>query len=193
MPTIEILGFAQSTFVRTVRMAAIEKGVEHVLSPLAFKSPEHFAKHPFGKMPILLHGKMRLHESLAIADYIDERFAGPKLKSKEILARARMWQCVSVCQMEAYPVLVSAGLGVKGVEGFDPAATARVLDWLNESCDGTLASDAGVSLADLFAAPIVAFHVSLMGAERTIGPRPQLGAWFDAISGRSSFQETSAP
>jgi glutathione S-transferase len=40
MPKLEIIGFAPSTYVRVVRMACEEKGVDYELKP----APPHFAR-----------------------------------------------------------------------------------------------------------------------------------------------------
>ena len=58
---------------------ADEKNISHELVQLSYRSPEHLALHPFGKMPILQHGDFFLYESLAIATYLDRAFEGPQL------------------------------------------------------------------------------------------------------------------
>ncbi len=56
MTTMTLHGFAPSTYTRTCRMAALEKGVDHDLVPVAYGEPSHLALHPFGKMPAMSHG-----------------------------------------------------------------------------------------------------------------------------------------
>lgn len=188
MTSIEILGFSPSTFVRTARMTAIEKGVEHILKPLAFKTPEHFALHPFGKMPVLRHGSVVLAETVAIASYIDRAFAGPALMPKDPLPLARMWQTASVAAMEAYATLVTAALGDAGVSGIDVDAANRLYGWLEDGAYLCRKGDHGeVTLADLLWAPIVAFH-QLVGGEMRLAPRTQ--DWWQMISSRESFLKT---
>ncbi len=62
MATVEILGFAPSTYTRVARMACEEKGVSYELKPLQPHSPEVLAIHPFGKIPALRHGDFELCE-----------------------------------------------------------------------------------------------------------------------------------
>ena len=53
-----IYGPALSTYVRTVRLVCEEKGAEYQLVEIdimtgAHKSPEHLARHPFGRVPCI--------------------------------------------------------------------------------------------------------------------------------------------
>jgi glutathione S-transferase len=52
----------------------------------------YFEHHPFGRIPAFEHDGFRLHETGAIARYVDEAFAGPALQPAEASARARMNQ-----------------------------------------------------------------------------------------------------
>src|SRR5215470_11657902 len=60
-------------------MVCEEKGIDYVLTQALLRSPELFAVHPFGKMPVLHHGDFQLFESKAIATYLDRRFPGPRV------------------------------------------------------------------------------------------------------------------
>ncbi|MGP1394660.1 MAG: glutathione S-transferase family protein [Inquilinaceae bacterium] len=194
MSDIEIHGFAQSTFVRTARMAAHEKGVAHTLVPLAFGQPEHIALHPFAKMPAMRHGDVRLYETMAITAYIDGAFPGPALQPDTALDRARMWQAVSVVLHYGYPALVTATLGEAGPAGADPASVARVLDCLETLAgDGGLNPDRAPTLADLFAAPVVAYYAGLETGAKPFDKRPKLAGWHDRMQDRDSFRETASP
>ncbi|MDP6345818.1 MAG: glutathione S-transferase family protein [Alphaproteobacteria bacterium] len=89
MSTITICGSPLSTYVRTARMAAIEKGIGHELRDMAPGSDEIRALHPFGKIPVLRHGDLVLYETLAIVGYIDQAFDGPPLQPADPVGRAR--------------------------------------------------------------------------------------------------------
>ena len=70
-----LYGFDGSTYVRTVRMLCAEKGVEYEQVPVNVlegepRQPEHLARHPFGKVPVLDHDGMRIIETGAITRYI---------------------------------------------------------------------------------------------------------------------------
>jgi glutathione S-transferase len=104
--TVEILGFAPSTYTRVARMACEEKGVPYELKPLPPHSPEVSAIHPFGKIPALRHGDFALCESKAIADYLDRSFNGPALFPSDARERARAEQWVSIVNTVMDPLLV---------------------------------------------------------------------------------------
>ncbi|MGH7881209.1 MAG: SRPBCC domain-containing protein, partial [Candidatus Binataceae bacterium] len=91
---IELIGSAQSSFVRIVRIACHEKGVAYRLTPARPHSPEVNAIHPLGKIPVMLHGRCQLFESKAIATYIDRAFPGPKLFPDDAVSCAQIEQWV---------------------------------------------------------------------------------------------------
>ena len=61
--TLEIIGAPQSNFVRTARIACMEKGVPYTLTPARPHTPEVDAVHPLGKIPAMRHGEVTLCES----------------------------------------------------------------------------------------------------------------------------------
>jgi len=97
MSDVTVFGFQHSTYVNVVRHILIEKGVAfrfHDTEDEMF-TPEHLARHPFGRVPVLQHGDFLLYETSAIAAYIDEVFDGPKLTPAEPKPRGRMNQWIS--------------------------------------------------------------------------------------------------
>jgi glutathione S-transferase len=52
--------------------------------------PEHLARHPFNRVPILRHGDFTVYETSAITSYVDEAFAEPRLTPQDVRARGRM-------------------------------------------------------------------------------------------------------
>ena len=79
MATLEIIGAPQSNFVRTARIACMEKGLPYTLAPARSHSPDVDAIHPFGKIAAMRHGDLSLYETKAICSYIDLAFGGPPL------------------------------------------------------------------------------------------------------------------
>src|SRR5215470_1305104 len=79
MSSVEIIGFAPSTYVRAARMVCEEKAIPYELKPSRPHAPEVTAIHPFGKIPVMRHGDFELCESKAIATYLDLAFPGPRL------------------------------------------------------------------------------------------------------------------
>ncbi len=103
---VEILGVPQSIYVRTVRMACEEKGIQARLMPVAPHSPEVLAINPFGTIPAFRHGNVILFESQAIVGYLDAVFAEPRLVPAEPAAAALMWQWVSALNTRVIPTFV---------------------------------------------------------------------------------------
>src|SRR5436189_6461968 len=89
-----VYGFPRSTFVNIVRLILTHKDEAyqfHDLEPVMGK-PDHLARHPFNRVPILGHGDLTIYETSAIAAYVDEAFGGASLTPKGVKARARMNQ-----------------------------------------------------------------------------------------------------
>src|SRR5690606_11281769 len=89
----------------------------------------HFARHPYGKMPAMEHGDVRLFETLAIASYVDRTFGSGKLQPNDATAHARMLQWVSVAVDYAYEDLVN-GMLADEPEKEAPTAAAQQLQLL---------------------------------------------------------------
>jgi glutathione S-transferase len=88
-----------SPFGRTVLATLEEKGAPYRLAPVApgtFKSPEHLARHPFGRVPVLEHDGFRLYETQAILRYLDRVLPTPALTPADPKSAARMDQVMNV-------------------------------------------------------------------------------------------------
>ena len=79
MPTIH--GVPPSPFVRKVRAALAEKGIEHDLVPVApFNQPEEFyAISPLGKIPVYQDGDFTVPDSSVIIAYLERVHPNPSL------------------------------------------------------------------------------------------------------------------
>jgi glutathione S-transferase len=156
--------------------------------PLEFKSPAHFAVHPFGRMPVLRHGALVVHETLAILDYIDNAFDGPPLQPRDARKRASMMSIVSATIDYLYEALVRSTLGDMKP---NPAATAQALNYMEQAAAaGDLDAASTITFADLFVAPILGYHVQQDAGKTDVDARPRLSRWYSRISIRPSFQQT---
>ena len=106
MSDIVIHGFPASTYTRTARLAAEEKGLAYSLVDPAIDTDAYQALHPFGKMPAMTHGDVHLLETFAITRYFDEGFDGPALQPADMATRARMTQWVSAYVDYMYATIV---------------------------------------------------------------------------------------
>src|SRR3982074_320700 len=112
MSDITLWGFDGSTYVRTIKMLLVEKGVTTFKQvPLNVlegepKRPEHLRRHPFGKVPVLDHDGMRILETTAIARYLNDVLPGKSLIPATPKDRARMDMIVGIVDSYGYGALI---------------------------------------------------------------------------------------
>jgi glutathione S-transferase len=98
---VHIYGKHISNFVRSVQLCCEELAIPYTLGleveeqTIAFKSPQHFALNPFGKMPVLLHNEHVLYETQTICRYLVDNFSGTTLQAKNAWHRAQVDQWCS--------------------------------------------------------------------------------------------------
>jgi glutathione S-transferase len=108
---LTVYGFDESTYVRTVRMVLAEKGAVYDLVPVNIMEgegtrPEHLARHPFGKIPVLEHGKKRLYETSAITRYLNDALPGKSMIPDSTMNRARMDMAMAIHDNYGYGALI---------------------------------------------------------------------------------------
>ena len=103
-----VYGFPRSTYVNIVRMILTYKNVPYHFQDLepVMGKPEHLALHPFDRVPVLRHDDFTIYETSAIASYVDEAFAGPRLTPQDVRARGRMNQWISAVNSYYYPYMI---------------------------------------------------------------------------------------
>ena len=202
MATLVIHGTPLSTYVRTCRMACLEKGVPYELDPLAPQSPEQKAMQPWGSVPAMTHGDVRMYESLAICNYIDHAFDGPPLQPADPLANARCWQWTSVFIQYLYRPAIDIVLQrlVVPAQGGEPdealvASSVPKSDTALDALDGALDGEvhfAGdeASLADYMVLPVLHYLKMTPEGESLLAPRANIARWQAAIDERESAVET---
>ena len=99
--SVVLYGPVYSTYARTARLALEEKAVGYELLEVdtlngAGQMPEHLARHPWGKVPVLVHDGFSLFETAAITRYVDDVFPGPRLQPEDPQQRARMSQICAI-------------------------------------------------------------------------------------------------
>ncbi|MDR5868423.1 glutathione S-transferase family protein [Halomonas koreensis] len=201
--SVHIVGPQFSTFVRSVQLCCEEKGIPYTLGaevdgrPVTLHSPEHYALHPFGKIPILLHGERRLIETPSICRYLDAAFDGPALQPADPWARARVDQWTGLLAGYVDQALVRRYLlefvfpqgegGAVREEAVTAAQpeVARVLGLLEGQLAGGayLVGDA-FSIADAIAAPMLDYLVGLPAAEAFLAETPELVAYVERLRAR---------
>lgn len=206
MAGMTLWGFDNSTYVRTVKMLLAEKGFtgfEQVpLNVLAGepRTPEHLARHPFGKVPVLDHDGLRILETAAIVRYLNDILPGPSLVPGNPRDRARMDMIVGIVDSYGYGALIGGvaayHLFPDFVGGKNDAARAaglanskKVLQLAMQTRgeDPFIAGD--LSLADLFLAPIM-FYVMLTPDAPELAAVPGYADWWARMQALPCFQAT---
>ena len=197
-----------SPFGRAVLAALEEKGARYRLAPLApsaAKSPEHLARHPFGRIPVLEHDGFSLYETQAILRYLDRVLPQPALTPADPRRAARMDQVMNindwylfqgVCNVIAFQRIIAPRLlGLKTDEAAIEAAMPRARTVLAELArllgeKPYFAGDA-VSLADLLVAPQIDFMAPTPEWSELGIPHANLAGWLHRMQARPSFVATT--
>ena len=201
-------GYRYSVYVRIARLALAEKGVVYdrvEVNPFAPDMPaSYLARHPFGRVPTLVHDEFTLYETGAITRYIDRAFPGPALQPKDSQALARMDQIIGIVDAYAYWPLVRQVFSHRvfrpraGQPGDEAEiarglqAAAKVLSALEPLVhnDVTLDVTPDVTLADLHLGAMIACFVQATEGRQALQPYLQLSQWWARLSARPSFAAT---
>jgi glutathione S-transferase len=206
MSKTTLWGFDGSTYVRTVKMLLSEKqftDFEQVpVNVLAGepRQPEHLARHPFGKVPVLDHDGLRILETSAIVRYLNDVLPGKSLVPATPRDRARMDMVVGLVDSYGYEALVGGIAayhlfpdfvgGKNDVMREAGIANARKLIEFVMTIRGSSNFIAGeLSLADLYLAPLI-FYVSLTPDIAGLMEVPGLAEWWTQVQALKSYQDT---
>lgn len=201
-----VYGAPFSVYVQAVRLVLEEKGVGYELrevDPFGPDGPpaDHLERHPFGKIPTFEDGRVRLFESEAIARYIDDAYPGPALQPADPVARALMSQTISVLRSYAYPSWVwtvyieRISKPRRGLVP-DEAAITQAMPKV-KACTRVIAEATGdspflagetLTLADCFAAPMLALLMEAPEGASVLAEVPTLSAWWDRMRARETVQ-----
>jgi len=196
-----LYGADYSVYVRIARLTLAEKGVGYDLVPLDIFAAEgipawYLEHHPFGRIPAFDHDGFRLFETSAIARYVDEAFDGPALQPEEPRSRATMNQIIGMLDAYGYRSMVW-DVAVERLEkeapdealianGLRQAETVlRVLTSLKPP--GPWLMGDWLTLADLHAAPIIAYFLKVSEGRKLLADFADLQVWWDRIANRPSL------
>lgn len=202
---IVLYGFDGSTYVRTVRMLLAEKGAEYDQVPVNVlagepRQAEHLKRHPFGKVPVVDHDGMRILETSAITQYLDDVLDGPSFVPGNPKDRARMHMAMGIIDSYGYDALV----GVAGYHLFPDFIGNPDKAFLEKSVKDArlvltelmkirgnsdyIAGDKP-TLADFYLAPIC-FYVNLTDEAGRLFDVPGFSDWWDRMQQMDSFKST---
>lgn len=203
-----LFGADYSVYVRIVRLALEEKGVPYDLEEVDIFAeggpPANYRdRHPFGKIPAFEHEGFRLYEAGAITRYVDQAFPGPSLMPVSPRDRARVNQIISFLDSYAYRTWVwdifveRVSLPDEGGRT-DEAKIAAALPRA-ETCLTAIAAltsgnpyfvGPGPSLADLHAAPMIAYLRVAPEGLALLEEQPRWTTWWQAMNARPSMTAT---
>ncbi len=206
MSDMVLWGFDGSTYVRTVKMLLAEKGCtafrQEQLNVLAGepKQPEHLARHPFGKVPVLDHDGMRILETMAITRYLNDVVPGRSLIPSSPKDRARMDMIVGLIDSYGYGALIGGVaayhlfpdfVGGKNdamrQAGIENGRKVLALAMQTKGASPFIAGE--LSLADLFLAPIAAY-VSMTPDAGAVFGVDGFADWWTRVQALPSFKAT---
>jgi len=194
-----------SIIPRRVRIALREKGIPHeevevdVLAR-AHKQPPFLRLNPFGQIPVLEDAGLVICESVAILEYLEERFPTPPLLSSDVGVRATTRQFMLWCGdylNEHWEKWMAPAIrpGVPwDVAARDAAhdAIAAHLDVLERRLAGRAWLVGEYSLADVCYAPVLTV-MDRVGLGHLIAARPAVAAWVARVSARPAVRDTAPP
>lgn len=205
--SVILRGYRYSVYNRIARVVLHEKGVAYEteeINPFATSvSKDYLKRHPFGRVPVLSHGRFDVFETAAIAQYVNAAFEGPELMPTKLEGLARVMQVVSIVDSYGYRPMVrkvfahrvfrpSVGDAADESEiaaGIDASHT--VLGALNTiASEGRVLDGQSFTLADCHLAPMIAYFVQAPEGADALASYSRLANWWATMSPRSSLRTT---
>ena len=203
---VHLHGYRYSAYNRIARLALLSKKVAHEtieINPFTQLPEAHLRLHPFGRVPVLVHGAFELFETGAITRYVDRAFDGPPLQPERAAALARMDQVIAVVDAYAYWPMVRQ---VSSHAFFRPwfgepssraevdlglEASRTVLSFLDRIAgEGEVLTGRDITLADCHLAPVIDYFVRADEGKAALFLYPALQGWWEKISGRDELKAT---
>jgi glutathione S-transferase len=198
-----------SPFGRSVRICLYERGIEHQIVPSGReqrRTPEHLARHPFAKIPVLEHDDFSIYETQAILRYVADVFPGDPLVPSEPRVAARMNQVIGNIDAYFFSQVSSPIAGERILAKImgtapDEAKIKTHVPNAHTCCaaidailgDQSYMAGGALSLADIMAGPHLAVFAGTPEGVTVLAKYPRLHRWLDAITERDSFRRTVLP
>lgn len=200
-----------SPYAWRVWLGLEHKGIAYELRTMSFSAgdlrrPEFLAVNPRARVPAIEDDGFALYESVAIVEYLDEKYDGPKLFPGDVRSRARVRRLVQECDQYyavAMEKLVDEVL-FKPQAAWDAAAIASGRETLAKELamwEGLIGGEwlAGgtVSAADFTLYPLIALTLRMekknpdLNARGAIGPK--IAAWMQRAEALPICRKTWPP
>lgn len=197
-----------SPYGRAVLMMLEEKGLPYRLKqvpPGTFRSPDHLARHPFGRVPVLDHGDFSLYETQAILRYLDRITPAPSLTPGDAKEAARMDQLMNINDWYLFQGVASVicfqrvvGPRLMGmlpdealISAAMPKAHAVFAELARLLGDHRFFANDELSLVDILIAPQLDFFFETPEWETLTSPHSTLRSWLDRMRARPSMVVTT--
>jgi glutathione S-transferase len=202
-----VYGVPGSPYVRAALLGLEEKGCDwhlHAMPFGGFKSSEHLARNPFGRIPVMDHGDFRLYEVQAILRYLDRIVPEPSLTPRDPRAEARMNQICGITDWYVMPDVsrpitfarvVAPKLGLPIDEARIAAAIPKAKVCVAEIGgllgDQQFMAGEALTIADLMLAPHLTMFAETAEGAPMLQPHPNIRAWVERMNARPSMVATT--
>ena len=200
---LRLCGFHISNYHNKVRIALLEKGIEHVDDSSCKPSQDEafLARSPMGKVPFLEIDDRRISESQVICEYLEDAYPQKPLLPKDPWERAKVRELITFLELHVelvarrlYPVLFGRTVSdetkasvekalAKGIRGF------RTLAKFNPYVAGK-----ELTLADCAAfvhLPLVSIATKLVYGRDFLEEMPQVKAYLKTVGERPAFRRVN--
>ena len=207
MNEIIVYGIAGSPYLRSALLGLEEKGLPYRFAALPFgghRTPEHLARHPFGRVPAIEHGDFRLYETQAILRYLDRVQPAPAFLPADPRAEARANQIAGIADWYVMPDitgpivfqrLVAPQFGMPvdeaGIAAAIPRAEIAMAELSRLLGDQPFMAGEAVSIADLILAPQLEYFTFTEEGRPMFAKHPNLAAWIERMAARPSMAATT--
>jgi glutathione S-transferase len=195
--SVSLQGDPRSTYTRTARIGLLEKGIKYRLQQCAPHTPAILEVHPWGRIPVLRDGDVRLFETSAILRYVEEAFPGPTLLPQNIRDRAIAEQWVSAvnsyfydCAVRRYVLQYVSKKEDRSVLEAAAKELPAMLGHFEQGYARPFLAGQNPTLPDFFLAPIVGYLEMFPESKAALAGCPKLMRAHAAVKERASWTET---
>ena len=206
MTDTTLYGFDGSTYVRTLRCVLARKGIAYDQVPVNVlagetRQPEHLARHPFGKVPVLDIDGMRLRETDAIVRYLEARNPEPAMFPADARARAKADESAALINNYGYgaiigfvayhlfPDLVGGKDEAERKSSIEAAQTLAKLVIENKGDAPFIGGGDAPGYADYLLGPLVAYATMTEDGPALVSV-DGMQSWWDRLSADETFAAT---
>lgn len=200
---VKLYGHPGSTCTRKVLCTMNEIGLEHEFELVDVfkgeqKSESNLKRQPFGKIPAIEDGDLRMYESRAISRYLIDAYGQGKLTPADAAGRARMNMAIDIesSYFTSNAMTFVYEHVMKRPQGDEKLASAQKgLDHALDVLDGILArtpylAGADFTLADIVYLPYIEY-LTMTPAFASVTARPNVSAWWTRCSERPTWKKAA--